>query len=186
MPQYNITSGLPQLPNAPENLFPYLLPIYQSINALTKPIASLTGQVTFDQVELAERSAVASINSQHQNRLFAKALVDLPFGALVNLKLDSGALAAQLADATDLTKPAHGIVANTQGIDTGQYGEITMMQGHSYGISGTTIGAFYWLSTGGLVQNTPPVAPGSLVQGVGVGLGSLGFFLSISSQITAA
>jgi len=184
MPQYGITSGLPQLPvGADEKLFPQLLPIYNALNALSKPVAELKGQVEYSQTELVDRSAVASLSSQFQNRLFAKALATLPWGTLVHLKLSGGKLAAELADATDTSKPAHGVVANPQGIAAGQFGEITMMQGFTAGISGTTIGAFYWLSTAGLVQNIPPATSGNLIQGVGVGLGSLGFYLSISTQL---
>lgn len=186
MPQYGITSGLPQLPVTDDKLFPYLLPIYNAINALAKPIAELKGQVEYAQSEISQRNQIFALQSQFQNRLFVKALVTLPYGTMVNVVLDSGKLAGRLADATDTTKPAHGVVANPQGINAGQFGEVTMMQGHTFGIAGTTIGAFYWLSTAGLVQNTPPGTPGNLIQGVGVGLGSAGFYLSISSQLQVA
>lgn len=186
MPQYGITSGLPALPVAGDKEFALLYPIYTALNGLARQVAELSGKVSYSQAELTQRNPVASVVSQAQNRIFVKALEDLSFGQLVNLTVDSGNLSAQLADATDLTKPAAGLVAETAGIATGSWGEVTLMVGHSYGIAGTTVGAMYWLSTGGLVQNVPPAVPGNLIQGVGVGLGSAGFFLNISPQLQQA
>ena len=183
MPQYGITSGLPQLPVAGDKEFAMLMPVYTALNGLARQLAEISGKVSFDQAELAERNPVASVSSQAQNRIFVKALENLPFGTLVHLTVDAGKLAAVLADATNSTKPAAGVVAEPAGILTGAFGEVTLMSGHTYGISGTTVGAMYWLSTAGLVQNVPPGTAGNLIQGVGVGLGSAGFFLNISPQI---
>lgn len=183
MPEYKITSGLPQLPATNDKAFKDLFPLYTAINALAKPIADLTGQVTFSQAELAERNPVASITSQHQNRVFVKALELLPFGALVSLSVDAGKLAGSLASCTVPIKPAHGIVAEPFGIQSGKFGEITMMNGYSPGIAGTAVGQFYWLATGGLVQAPAPTTAGQLLQAVGVGLGSAGFYLQIDPNV---
>lgn len=186
MPQYGITSGLEQLPNiGDDKAFKLVLPLYNAVNALAKQVAILSGAISFTQGELAEQNQVAYLRSQNANRLFVKALVPLAFGRVVHIKLDSGKIAAELADSTDTTKPGHGVVANPEGIATGQFGEVTFMQGFSQGIAGTAIGGFYWLGTGGLVQNSPPAVAGNLIQGIGVGLGSAGFYLSISTQLDA-
>lgn len=182
MPQYNITSGLPQLPVASDKMFKELSPIYNAVNALAKPIAELKGQVTFSQAELQDRNPIASLTSQYHNRAFVKAVEDLVFGAIVSLTVDGGKLAARKASAFTPIYPAHGIVAEIQGISTGAFGEITLMQGYSAGIAGTAVGQFYWLGANGLVQSVPPSVAGDLVQGVGIGLGSAGFYLAVDTN----
>lgn len=184
MPQYGITSGLPQLPVIQDQKdFELVRPLYTAMNALARQIAALSGEIEFTQSELAQQNQVAYLSSQNANRLFVKALVPLAYGQLVHIKLDGGKIAAELADSTDTTKPAAGIVAALQGIDTGMFGEVTLVQGYSQGIAGTAIGGFYWLGAAGVVQNIPPATSGNLIQGVGIGLGSAGFFLNISSQL---
>lgn len=186
MPDYGITSGLPQLPNTDDKLFGQLLPIYSALNALATKVSIISGLVNYSQAELSQQSQFAGLQSQFQNRLFVKALEPLGWGKIVTLTVDSGKLAASLADCTDATKPAHGVVATPQGIETGQYGEVTALFGFTPGISGSTVGAFYWLSTTGNVQIAPPTTSGNLVQGVGLGLGSAGFLLNISGQLALA
>ena len=53
------------------------------------------------------------------------------------------------------------------------------MAGRSTGIAGTVFGSRYFLSTNGDIQLAVPTASGALVQLLGVGLGSAGFFLQI-------
>jgi hypothetical protein len=183
MSDYKITSGLPALPSADDKKFPFLVPIYNAINALAKQVSIVSGGVQYNQSELSQQAQTLGVLSQSQNRLFVKALETLAWGTMVTVVLDGGKLSARKADATDGTKPAHGCVATIQGITSGQFGEITVLSGHTLGITGTTVGQYYWLSTAGLVQPAPPAAAGTLVQGLGWGLGSAGFILQISSQI---
>ena len=182
MPDYRITTGLPQLPAGQKSeSFNLVLPLYTAMNSVAQAVSVVSGLVDFNQSELAERNQVASLSTANHNKVFALAPVALTFGTIVNLYLSGGKIAAQPADATDNTKPAHGIVNQAQGIAAGDYGEIVICQGYSSGIAGTTFGSYYYLSTAGLIQLARPAAAGSIVQAVGFGLGTSGFYLSISS-----
>jgi hypothetical protein len=184
MPDYGITTGLPQLPAllGDEKSFAQFKPVYQAINSLSQGISTSLGLVDFSQAELQQRNQLASILTQQHRKLYVlnNTGVALAFGKVVNLYLSSGKIAAQLADATDNTKPALGVVNNALGIDPGLYGEVVIGEGYSQGIGGTTLGAIYYLSTAGNVQLARPGAVGSIVQAVGFGLGSAGFYLDIS------
>lgn len=183
MPDFGITSGLPGLPVAKDALFEQLKPIYTAINAVAKSVSVVGGLVQYNQDELSQQNQLVGLISQNQNRLFVKALEDLTFGMLITISLSGGKLCARKADATDATKPAHGCVATIEGISTGLFGEVTVISGHTYGITGSAVGQYYWLGAAGLVQPVPPAAVGNLVQGVGFGLGTAGFVLNISSQL---
>jgi hypothetical protein len=182
MPDYRITTGLPQLPAGQKDAsFNLVLPLYQAMNSLAQSLSVVGGLVDYSQAELADRSQWASISSQNHNKIFALATTDMLFGQIVNLVLSGGKISMQLADATDDTKPAHGIVNQPQGILTGEYGEVVLSQGYVQGISGTTFGATYYLSAVGLVQTIRPSAVGTIIQAVGTGFGTAGFYLNISS-----
>lgn len=182
MPEYNITTGLPQLPSTgDEKAFQLVSPLYMALNSLSKAVSQVSGQVEFSQAELAQRNQLGSVVTQNHRKVYALAPAALDYGKIVTLYLDSGKIAAQEADATDNTKVAHGIVNNTAGIAAGQYGEIMLIEGFTLGIAGTTLGATYYLSTGGLVSTSRPAAAGSIVQAIGIGLGSAGFYMHISS-----
>lgn len=184
MPDYRITTGLPQIPaGQDEKNFGLVLPLYNALNALAQQTSIVGGRVDFSQAELTQRNQLGSVLSQNHRQVFAKNVTGaaLTYGKIVNLYLDSGKIAARYADATDNTKPAHGIVNQTQGIDNGDFGQIVIVEGYSQGIAGTTFGAYYYLSTTGDVQLGRPVAAGSIVQPCGFGLGSAGFYLHVSS-----
>lgn len=183
MPDYGITTGLPQLPSAlKDENFTLVLPLYQALNTLAQTLSSQSGLVDFSQSELGQRNQLASIVRQQHAKVYARAVGSaLAYGKIVNLYLDSGKIAARYADATDNTKPAHGIVNQPQGIDASDYGEVVLMEGLSQGIAGTTFGAYYYLGTNGDVQLGRPITAGSIVQALGFGLGSAGFYLHISS-----
>jgi hypothetical protein len=182
MPEYKITTGLPNLPSTQDDKqFGLVLPLYNGVNALAKALSQAEGQVEFTQSELSQRNQIASLTTQNHRKLYALAPSALAFGKVVNLYLNAGKIEAQLADCTTAAKPAHGIVNNSAGIAAGQYGEILLIEGYTAGISGTTLGAYYYLSTAGLVSIARPVGAGKIVQPIGFGLGSLGFYVHISS-----
>jgi hypothetical protein len=85
----------------------------------------------------------------------------------------------RIAGALTLSLPAHGIVNNPAGAAINSYAEIVIIEGYSAGISGATLGQFYYLSTAGNVVNAAPGV--GFVQSVGFGLGSLGFYLHIEN-----
>ncbi len=179
MPNYNISTGLPQTPSGvPDADFNRLLPLYQAMNTLARNLSEADGRVTFSQVELAERNQLGSIRSQNHRRIYPLFPAAIGYGKLVNLYVSGGKLAAQLADASTNTL-AHGIVNQQTGAAAGDYAEVILIEGFSNGIAGSVLGAQYWLSTNGDVQ---AVAPGvGAVQPVGWGLGSAGFYLHIES-----
>lgn len=184
MPNYRITTGLPQTPAGMDNKdFSKFLPVYNALNALAQAVSIAGGNVEYSQEELGQRNQLGSILTQ--NHRVAYPLADglsLSFGAIVNLYLNGGGkICARLADATDNTKPAHGIVDEPLGISSGDYGRVVLVEGHTAGIAGTTFGQYYYLGVTGLVQAARPAAAGSIVQAVGFGLGSAGFYLHISS-----
>lgn len=183
MPDYGITTGLPQLPSilGDEKSFGQFKPVYQAINSLAQGLSTSLGLVTFSQAELQQRNQLASLLAQQHRKVYVLNDTGAPlaYGKIVTLYLSSGKIAAQYADATNNTKPAHGIVNQTQGIEAGQFGEVVLAEGYVQSISGTTIGAIYYLSTNGDVQLVRPAAAGSIVQAVGFGLGSAGFYLQI-------
>lgn len=182
MPDYKITTGLPQTPTTSDDkTFGLFLPVYNALNALSKVVSQGIGAVDYTQEELAQRNQLGSVITQNHRKLYALAPAALMYGQVVNVYLDSGKLAARLADATTAALPAHGIVNNPAGIAAGQYGEILLVEGFTAGITGTTIGVYYYLSTGGLISPVRPAVAGSIVQAVGFGLGSLGFYAHISS-----
>lgn len=177
MPEFNITSGLPSYPSGLSDKDAALvLPLYRAINSLTAQLAVQSGNVQFSAAEQASVDQFTKFTSQRTRKLFVKAGEALSFGNLVTLSVVSGKVVAHKADATVLTKPAHAIVDVATGIASGSFGEVIFMQGKSSGVSGTSFGTAYYLSTAGQVQSTPPVATGVLNQRVGLGLGSAGFY----------
>lgn len=182
MPNYEIGSGLPDRPSAlTDKDASLVLPLYQAVNNLARNVSSAVGAVGFSQAELADRSQIASLRAATGNRLFVRAGPTLAYAKLVHLYLAAGKISAEYADATTSAKPAVGIVNEPFGIASGQFGEVILFTGYSAGITGTNIGDLYYLSTNGDASPSRPSAVGTIIQSVGVGLGSLGFYLNISS-----
>lgn len=182
MPDYKISTGLPGLPvTQDEKKFADLRPIYQALNTLAQVLSIADGRVDYSQIELAQRNQLSSVNTQNHKKLFAYAETDLDYGRIVNLYLSGGKICARYADCSDNTKPAQGIVNNSSGILTGEYGEVVLAEGFVQGISGTSVGTTYYLSTAGQVTNVLPTGTPKIVQAVGWGLGSTGFYMNISS-----
>lgn len=181
MPNYRITTGLPQLPPSAydEKDFNKFVPVYQALNAIARAVSVQTGQVDFSQAELAERNQLGSLISGNNYKVYPLANGNLSFGLLVNLYVSGGKIVARAAD-PNLGRPAHGIVNVPTGIVDGTYGEVLFMEGHCLGISGTTFGTQYYATTSGLV--TSP-APSGIVQPIGWGLGSLGLYLRIMPAV---
>jgi hypothetical protein len=96
----------------------------------------------------------------------APASENLASGDLINLWNDSGTLKARKADATAAGKEADGFVlaAVTSPADATVY-----LEGMNTGVSGLTIGAFYFLSAAspGLPTATAPTGSGNVVQSIG-------------------
>lgn len=177
MPTFNITSGLPTYPaDLSDKDAALVIPLYRAINSLAQQLSLQSGNIQFDPTEQASVDQFSKFTSQRTRKLFIQAAEPLNFGQLVTLSLSGGKIVAHKADATNLARPAHAIVDVPTGLATGAYGEAIFMQGKSSGVTGTSFGTAYYLSTAGTVQSTPPVATGVINQLVGIGLGSAGFY----------
>ena len=122
MPNYNFTSGLPQLPSSgltPEQ-FTLVQPLYLALTSVAQKTAEATGNVVYSQAELSARNQLGGLLTQNHRRIYPLAVGTLAFGKLVSLTISGGKLAAQLADASSGLK-AHGIVEEPYGITSGQY-----------------------------------------------------------------
>lgn len=180
MPTYNITSGLPSTPVGLKDADASLVsPLYLAANSLAQQISVLTGNVEYNQADLAAIDQLVSVSNTSSNKLYVKADVTLPYGALVSLTINGGRLGAKLADATILTAQAHAICNMPSGIPAGSYGIVLLMTGRCAGVSGTVLGSTYYLSTAGTMQLSSPTADGVLNQIVAIGLGSAGIYLNI-------
>jgi hypothetical protein len=180
MPQFNIASGLPDLPVGLNDADAALVgPIYKAVSALSQQLSLLTGNIQYTSTEQATIGQFDSLIDSREQRIYVKALETLNYGSLLTLSIDGGKLAARKADATDLTKPAHAICDVPGGVATGNFGVAIFMRGRTASVSGTTLGATYYLSTVGNLQLVAPTADSVLNQIVAVGLGSAGIYLNI-------
>lgn len=178
MPQYLIGSGLPSYPSGlkDENAA-LVLPLYRAVNSLAQQLANNVGEVQLNAAELSQTSPFSFLSNARTNKLTVRASVALNFGQLVNLtETTPGIIDAVLADSAT-SVAAHGVVDTIGGIAAGSYGQVVFMTGRTQGIAGATFGTTYYLGAAGAVQNAPPGT--GLVQKVGVGLGSGGFYLNI-------
>jgi hypothetical protein len=91
---------------------------------------------------------------------------NLSAGNFVNIFSDAGTPKVRKADATTISKQAHGFVLES--VSAGNNATV-YFEGSNTQLSGLTTGATYFLSaTAGAVTDTPPTASGYIVQAVGV------------------
>ena len=180
MPQFNIASGLPDLPVGMNDKDAALVgPIYRAITALSQQLSLLTGNVQYSAAEQVTIDQFGSLIDSREQRIYVQAMEDLSYGSVISLVVDGGRLAAWKADASVPTKPAHGICDQPGGILTGSYGVALFMRGRTAAVAGTVLGSTYYLSTLGAIQLASPTADSVLNQIVGIGLGSAGIYLNI-------
>lgn len=180
MPQYEVSTGLPQLPAGLADKEAGLVsPLYRGLSSVAQQVALLTGVTSYSQSELANIDQLVGLIDQRAQKIFIKATEAIPFGALVHISVADGKFTGQIADASVITKSAHAICNVIGGIAANEFGEVIFMQGRCRGVSGTTVGATYYLSTAGTMQLAAPTAQGVLCQIVAVGLGSAGIYLNI-------
>lgn len=184
MPKSRIGTGLPDLPSGlPDKDFSLVSPLYRAITSLVRQISTAIGAEEYTQADLSRMNSTQLLSiGARGSQLIVTAAEPLALGKAVNLIDVSGVLTARLADASDLTKQAHGFVATPQGIATGTKGIIIFMSGFVPGISGTVVGTTYWLSTNGNVQASKPTGSGIHKQVVGIGLGDAGLMAAIQPQ----
>jgi hypothetical protein len=130
--------------------------IIAELTALETAVAALSIQVSELQSEIGAQTP----------SLQAQASAALVAGQVVNVFDSGGAAMVQPANATDLTKPAHGFVkANWNA------GELATIQLGAQFITGLSLspGATYWLDvTDGAYVTSPPATPGQGTQVVGL------------------
>lgn len=183
MPQYRLRTELPPTPlGLPDKEAALVRPLYLAFHALTKSLSREIGAVQYSDAELAELNQLTGLLFPYPRTIYPLAPSALAYGKVVNLYVSAGKIAARYADATDSTKPAHGVVDSPDGIAAGSYGKVILMEGLCQGITGSSLGQYYWLGTNGDIQAVPPSVSGSLRQGIGFGFNAGGFYLNISSD----
>ena len=180
MPEFFISTGLPSYPaNLSDKDAGLVLPLYKAINTLAQQLSFVTGNVQYSTGEQTNLNPFTKLINEREQKIFVKAGEALSYGNVVTLSIVSGSLVANKADATNLAKPGHAIIDDPAGIALNDYGEAVFMTGRTAGITGSTLGTVYYLSTAGQVQAARPHGPGILTQVIGYGLGSAGFYAAI-------
>lgn len=180
MPDYLISSGLPSYPaNLPDKEVGMILPLYRAIHNLDNRLSVTSGNVQYSSAEMGQLAPFTGLIDANNKKIFAQATEVLTFGTVVNIYDVAGVVSARKADCA-LLYQAHGIVNSVSGAAIGAYCEILFIQGRTPAITGATLGTQYWLSTAGQVQAVKPIAP-NIIQPVGYGLGTSGFYLNIES-----
>jgi ribosomal protein L18 len=179
MPEYLVQTGLPNYPaDLDDKNAALVTPLYRSLNTLAQNISTLTNNVQYSASERSNLQATTRMARQDYPRLFVQASVAINYGQLVNVYDSGGVLTCRLADRS-LSRPAHGLMNLPNGAAVGAYTEIMWLNGFTLGVTGSVVGTQYWLSTGGLVTATKPTS--GVIQPVGWGLGSRGFYLNIEA-----
>lgn len=177
MPDYLITSGLPSYPSGLSDKDTALvLPLYRAVNNLANKVSAVTGHQQLAASELTFVNPFDVLLNVRTNVVFAEATEVLSLGMAVNIYDNAGVVSVRKADRT-LTRPAHGLVNSLNGAAIGDICEILFMQGRSQGVTGSTLGTPYYLATAGTVTATKPTT--GMVQAVGWGLGTSGFYLNV-------
>lgn len=180
MSLFGISSGLPATPvDMKDEDYYKFLPLYRALDSLSQQISFQVGDVQFESHEIGNVDQLVLLSGHRQQKIIVKAAESVAYGEMLTYSIDTGKIVAHRADATNLSRPAHGVCNAPTGITAGSFGDALFMSGRTQGIAGTTFGAAYYLSTAGAIQLAPPVATGVINQVVGIGLGSAGFYLNI-------
>lgn len=179
MPRYNITTGIPDYPpGLSDSDTALVLPLYRAVTNLARRLSEVTGQVQYDPVERFNLSPFTNVLGADASRVFAAASEAIPYGNLVNLYESGGALFARRADRT-LGYVAHGIAMIPGTTAAGTQTEVLFMQGKTSSVGNAVMGTHYWLDAAGVMTSVKPTS--GIIQVVGWGLGSGGFYLNIEA-----
>lgn len=164
--------GLPQLP---QNIDPKIEPDIRDIFNAIRNLQYLLGQYCgFEVPEDAFQNAagVEYAAGFYKRRIFLPATEAIAYGAMVNTFLSGGAYSVRNADATNNTKPCHGICNTVGGVALGQTAEIVLPSCYVTSVGGLTEGTRYFLAAaaGGLITNVAPAVPGNLHQAIGIAI----------------
>ena len=117
------------------------------------------------------------------NSIAVIASANIAMGEPVNLYNNAGVLNARPASSAPTVAPCHGICTSLAGIASGSAGIITRGPLVVTGLSGLTLGANYWLSSGGAMATAADTASGHIEQYLGVAISTTQLFYSPSSWI---
>jgi hypothetical protein len=182
---YSTNLGLSAIPEIPQDKYPEIysdsLRIRNALRNLQYALDQYTGALSQDSTLWSQLDIVDTVRIGGMTKVYAIATDTLVAGNIVNLYNSSG-LRAQLANATNNTKPARAIC--TIGGAIGAYVECILL-GASSAIAGLTIGVDYYLSTtSGLITSTAPATVGNIVQKLGYPLGANRFYFNPSQTWT--
>jgi len=175
-----IITGLPSLPSdqLPPELWDDFKTIYNALNNLAQGISVYGGVDGVDSSEWADSPPANTILSGNLTRMYPRASVAIAAGQIVNLFDNAGSMDARLANSTTAATMAHGI-ANTAAAAGARF-EMQWLRSFVTSIGGMVPGTLYWLSTtGGAVQNLPPVAAGTIQQPIGLALSAAQMIMDI-------
>lgn len=179
MADYQITTGLPQLPSSglDEKSFQLLAPVYQGMNGLARELSVQAGRVSYTQDEMANLNQLVSL-SNYRQRLAILALTNIAYGARVQLTVSSDKIAGYAVSATSpFPRLTHAICDEPSGISFGNYGFVVFMSGYCPGFIAGTFMSGVWQNNDGVLQSAPIE---NTTQFLGYSLGGAGFYLSIS------
>jgi hypothetical protein len=169
--------GLPQLPtNTDPKVEPDLRDVFNSLRNLSYLIGQYGG---FEEAAEGRKNPenVTYTAGPYKRRIYCVATEAITYGAIVNLHDVAGVTNVRHANATDATRPTHGI-NNTPGTCAiGDTIEIVLPGCYVTSIGGLTIGQQYFMSTvDGIITTAAPAAAGNVRQGVGFALTADTFF----------
>lgn len=182
-----IDLGIAQVPDGiPDELFPIFNGIYIALHNLQQSLGDYTG-VNFADVNYLIENALgpdSTILIGNMQILRAPSMLAIGAGLFVNLVNNSGVLSAQKAQANALATRAHAFSLNTT-TAAGQPQILVLNSGYNPTFAALTVAQTYYLSTvtPGGIQNTKPVAVGTIAQEVGFALSSTEVMVRLSTPI---
>lgn len=168
-----INLNLPQTPeDVPANLFGAFFRVYNAIQSLAAAVSKFAGVDPEPSQYWPQLTVDDSVFAGNMNRWYVQCAEAITYGAVVSAVFGA-TLQVRNANATDNTRPAHGICNTVGGGSVGGYIEVLVGTGMVAGIGGMTPGTRYFLSTAnGIITNAAPVAAGNIEQVVGLALAS--------------
>lgn len=119
----------------------------------------------------------SSILSQNMHRLYIPVTVPVVLGNALHIISNAGILSAELANATNNTKPCLAF-ANSAAVNPGDMIEAIVHSG-IISVNGLTVGAKYFLSTtDGVISNAPATAAGNIEQYLGFAIDTTHLFFN--------
>lgn len=183
--QSKIILGLPQLPiGVPDELFDQFKSIYFAMQNLADSVSKYVGVDELDSTLWDQLIVDDTVFPSTPGRWYPKQAEALSFGQLVSPILSGGILQAQLANATNNTRWACGIVTSSDHQSViGQRCEVSLGTALITGITGLIVGGRYWLNTvNGQVVAAAPIAAGNIEQFVGWAIDANRLVMHISGE----